>query len=199
MLKKTYRRRQDEHQTILSPLHHCRIRQPFLRSGCAQPVALGAGASSTETTDIPIAYEELLVSLPAAHPLASQKHIRLEDRQEPPFVLQGPRRSIRILADQLFREAGFQPVIAFESDDVPLVDSMMYQAVGVRLVSKAHVFPCEELVYRPLAPPVRQTLYLPLGSHVGRTLPTVAKGLDQLIRNALADVLEMPRGGGKRR
>lgn len=42
---------------------------------------------------------------------------------------------------------------------------MMHQAVGVGLVSKAHVFPCEELVYLPLDPPVRQTLHLryPLG------------------------------------
>lgn len=128
-------------------------------------LALGAGTSSTETTDIPIAYEELLVSLPAAHPLAKQERIRLEDLRETPFVLQGPRHSIRRLADQLFQEAGFQPVVAFESDDVLLVDSMMHQAVGVGLVSKAHVFPCEELVYRPLDPPVRQTLHLryPLG------------------------------------
>lgn len=128
-------------------------------------LALGAGPSSAETTDIPIAYEELLVSLPASHPLAAQERVRLSDLRETPFVLQGARHSIRILAEQLFREAGFQPVIAFESDDVLLVDSMMHQAIGVGLVSKAHVFPCKELVYRPLDPPVRQTLHLryPLG------------------------------------
>ncbi len=137
------------------------------RSGVCVAVnaALGAGASSTETADIPVAYEELLISLPASHPLAGQERICLKDLQDTPFVLQGPRHSIRILADQLFREAGFQPVVAFESDDVLLVDSMMHQAVGVGLVSKAHVFPCEELVYLPLDPPVRQTLHLryPLG------------------------------------
>ena len=139
--------------------------QPGAIARGAVDLALGAGASSAETTDIPIAYEELLVSLPAAHPLAKQERIRLSDLRETPFVLQGPRHSIRILADQLFKEAGFQPVIAFESDDVLLVDSMMHQAVGVGFVSKAHVFPCEELVYRPLDPPVRQTLHLryPLG------------------------------------
>lgn len=128
-------------------------------------LALGAGASTPETTDIPIAYEELLISLPASHPLAKQEKIHLKDLRETPFVLQGPRHSIRILADQLFREAGFQPVVAFESDDVLLVDSMMHQAVGVGFVSKAHVFPCDELVYRPLEPSVRQTLHLryPLG------------------------------------
>ena len=128
-------------------------------------LALGAGGFTDDTTDIPIAYEELLISLPAAHPLAGQERIRLEELRETPFVLQGPRHSIRILAEQLFRQAGFRPVVAFESDDVLLVDSMMHQAVGVGFVSKAHVFPCEELVYRPLDPPVRQTLHLryPLG------------------------------------
>ena len=41
----------------------------------------------------------------------------------------------------------------------------MHQAVGVGLVSNAHVFPCSELAYRPLNPPVHQTLHLrfPLG------------------------------------
>lgn len=128
-------------------------------------LALGAGGFTDDTTDIPIAYEELLISLPAAHPLAGQERIQLEELRETPFVLQGPRHSIRILAEQLFRQAGFHPVVAFESDDVLLVDSMMHQAVGVGFVSKAHVFPCEELVYRPLDPPVRQTLHLryPLG------------------------------------
>ena len=123
-------------------------------------LALGAGGFTDDTTDIPIAYEELLISLPAAHPLAGQERIRLEELRETPFVLQGPRHSIRILAEQLFHQAGFHPVVAFESDDVLLVDSMMHQAVGVGFVSKAHVFPCEELVYRPLDPPVRQTLHL---------------------------------------
>lgn len=128
-------------------------------------LALGAGADSAEITDIPIAYEELLVSLPVSHPLSGQEKIRLADLKDTPFVLQGPQHSIRILAEQLFREAGFRPVVAFESSDVLLADSMMHQAVGVGLVSKAHVFPCEELVYRPLDPPVYQTLHLryPLG------------------------------------
>ena len=73
-------------------------------------LALGAGEASPLTADVPIAYEELLISLPAAHPLAGQERIRLADLQETPFVLQGPRHSIRILADQLFREADFRPV-----------------------------------------------------------------------------------------
>ena len=58
-----------------------------------------------------------------------------------PAQLQGRRHSIRLLAEQLFQQARFEPVIAFESNDVLLLDSMMHQAVGVGLVSKAHVTP----------------------------------------------------------
>lgn len=112
-------------------------------------LALGAGANSTEVTDIPIAHEELLVSLPVSHPLAGQERIRLKDLRDTPFVLQGRQHSIRLLADQLFLEAGFDPVVAFESSDVILLDSMMHQAVGAGLVSKAHVFPLP----RALLPP----------------------------------------------
>ena len=128
-------------------------------------LSLGAGTTSTEITDIPIAHEELLVSLPASHPLARQDKIQLKDLRDTPFVLQGHKHSIRLIAEQLFQQAGFQPVIAFESNDVILLDSMMHQAVGVGLVSNAHVFPCNELAYRPLDPPVYQTLHLrfPLG------------------------------------
>lgn len=128
-------------------------------------IAIGSGKTSDKVTDLPFAYEELLVSLPVSHPMSVQKKIRLADLKDTPFVLQGPKHSIRILAEELFQEAGFSPVVTFESNDVILVDSMLHQAVGVGLVSQAHVFPCDELVYLPLDPPVRQTLHIryPLG------------------------------------
>lgn len=149
-------------------------------------IALGAGKTSDKVADLPFAYEELLVSLPISHPLASRERIRLADLKDTPFVLQGPRHSIRILAEELFQEAGFSPVVTFESNDVILVDSMMHQAVGAGLVSQAHVFPCEELVYRPLDPPVHQTLHIryPLG-HTLTEPERYLAGL--LIRERLSD------------
>ncbi len=149
-------------------------------------IALGAGKTSDKVADLPFAYEELLVSLPISHPLASRERIRLAELKDTPFVLQGPRHSIRILAEELFLEAGFSPVITFESNDVILVDSMLHQAVGAGLVSQAHVFPCEELVYRPLDPPVHQTLHIryPLG-HTLTEPERYLAGL--LIRERLSD------------
>ncbi|MDO4330740.1 MAG: LysR family transcriptional regulator [Lachnospiraceae bacterium] len=149
-------------------------------------IAIGSGKTSEKVTDLPIAYEELLVSLPVSHPMAQADRIRLSDLRDTPFVLQGPRHSIRILAEELFQEAGFHPVVAFESSDVILVDSMLHQAVGAGLVSQAHVFPCEELVYRPLDPPIHQTLHIryPLG-HTLTEPERYLAGL--LIRERLSD------------
>jgi len=149
-------------------------------------LAIGSGKTSDKVTDLPIAYEELLVSLPASHPLSGAERIRLSDLKDTPFVLQGPRHSIRIMAEELFKEAGFSPVVAFESNDVLLVDSMLHQAVGTGLVSQAHVFPCEELVYRSLDPPVQQTLHIRYPS--GHTLTEPEKYLaGLLIRERLSD------------
>lgn len=149
-------------------------------------IAIGSGKHSDKVTDLPFAYEELLVSLPVSHPLSGAGKIRLADLQDTPFVLQGPRHSIRILAEELFLEAGFQPVVTFESSDVILVDSMLHQAVGTGLVSQAHVFPCDELVYLPLDPPVHQTLHIryPLG-HTLTEPERYLAGL--LIRERLSD------------
>lgn len=149
-------------------------------------IALGAGKTSDKVADLPFAYEELLVSLPVSQPMAFRERIRLADLKDTPFVLQGPRHSIRILAEELFQEAGFSPVVTFESNDVILVDSMMHQAAGAGLVSQAHVFPCDELVYRPLDPPVHQTLHIryPLG-HTLTEPERYLAGL--LIRERLSD------------
>ncbi len=149
-------------------------------------IAIGAGRDSAKVTDLPFACEELLVSLPVSHPLAQEDRVRLSDLKDTPFVLQGARHSIRILAEELFAEAGFSPVVAFESDDVILVDSMLHQAAGTGLVSQAHVFPCDELVYKSLDPPVYQTLHIryPLG-HILTEPERYLAGL--LIRERLSD------------
>ncbi|MDO4268662.1 MAG: LysR family transcriptional regulator [Eubacteriales bacterium] len=149
-------------------------------------LALGAGAVSDKVTDLPFAQEELMVSLPVSHPLASLERINLASLKDTPFVLQGERHSIRLIAEELFEHAGFSPVVTFESNDVILVDSMLHQAVGAGLVSQAHVFPCNELVYRHLDPPIYQTLHIryPLGHKLSEPERYLA-GL--LIRERLSD------------
>ncbi len=128
-------------------------------------LSIGAGEASSLVAELPFAREEVLAALPVSHPLAACGRISLLQLQDTPLILPGPRHSIRSLADQLFREAGLTPLIFFESDDVILLDSMLRQASCASLVSRPYAAPCRELVYRPLDPPVYQTLRIrfPLG------------------------------------
>ncbi|MBR1707329.1 MAG: LysR family transcriptional regulator [Clostridia bacterium] len=123
-------------------------------------LALGAGPMSEEVSDIPFAREELLLALPASHPLAGQKQVALTQLKDTPFALQGRKHSIRSIVDTLFEQAGYLPVIAFESNDVFLLDAMLHKAIGAGFVSKIHVFPCEDLVYLSLDPPVYQMTHI---------------------------------------
>lgn len=149
-------------------------------------LALGAGPVTDLVEDVPFAREALLVSLPRSHPLAGRDRVRLEELRDTPFVLQGKRHSIRAIADQLFQQVDFEPVISFESNDVLLLDAMMHQGVGAGFVSNIHVHPCEEVAYLPLDPPVYQLTHIryPKG-HVLTEAERYLVGL--LVRHRLDD------------
>lgn len=149
-------------------------------------LAMGAGPVTDQVEDIPFSREELLVALPVSHPLAFRENVRLRELRDTPFVLQGSRNSIRAIADSLFSEAGFEPVIVFQSDDVLLIDAMLHQGVGAGFVSRIHVEPCEELRYLSLDPPVFQHMHIRYPK--GHTLTEPQKYLaGLLIRQRLED------------
>ena len=108
--------------------------------------------------DIPFARDELLVALPASHPLSSRKKIQLKELRDTPFVLQGPLNYIRSITNRLFPEAGFEPVTVFESNDVFLLDAMLRKGVGAGFVSRVHANPCEEIRYLSLDPQIRRSI-----------------------------------------
>ncbi len=149
-------------------------------------LALGNGEFSTQVTDLPFAREEVLAVLPRSHPLSRENAVRLTELRDTPFVLQSAENSLRHRADTLFAEAGYLPVVVFESGDVHLLDAMMQQGAGAGLVSRVYADPCEQLAYLSLIPPAYQTLHLryPLG----HTLSEAERFLASLlIRERLSD------------
>ena len=134
--------------------------QPELIKRGVADIALGAGSISDLVEDIPFAKQELLIALPSSHPLSSRKEVKLSELRDTPFVLQGERHSVRGIADKLFRKAGFDPLVVFESDDVILIDALIRQSMGAGLVSRIHVKSCEEVRYISLDPPEYQLTHL---------------------------------------
>jgi DNA-binding transcriptional LysR family regulator len=103
--------------------------------------------------------DPLYVALPVEHPLADKRTLKLEDLAEDPWILAStgncPDSSIFLRACQM---AGFEPQIAFNSDDYPAIQGFVAAGVGVSfLPDLALITVREDVVIRSLGPrpPVR--------------------------------------------
>jgi LysR family transcriptional regulator, transcription activator of glutamate synthase operon len=83
--------------------------------------------------------EEVLVVLPAGHELAGRASVRLADLAGETFVsfLDGAR--LRELLVTAARDAGFEPHVAFESDQVRRIRDMVGHGLGVTILPRSDV------------------------------------------------------------
>jgi DNA-binding transcriptional LysR family regulator len=68
------------------------------------------------------------------HPLAGRLRARVADIRHEPFVAMGPGYGMRSLTDALFREVGFRPRIAFESQDSHTARGLVSAGLGVSIL-----------------------------------------------------------------
>ncbi|MDF9748701.1 LysR family transcriptional regulator [Arthrobacter sp. ES3-54] len=68
------------------------------------------------------------------HPLAGRRRVRVAEIRQEPFVAMGSGYGMRSLTDALFREAGFRPRIAFESQDSHTVRGLVSAGLGVSIL-----------------------------------------------------------------
>lgn len=113
------------------------------RDGCLAELAAGTAdlaltapvAPATRTIGSAALYREpLRLVVHHQHPLAGRRRARLADVRQDPFVALGPGYGLRSLTDALFREAGFRPRIAFESQDSHTVRGLVSAGLGVSIL-----------------------------------------------------------------
>ncbi len=123
-------------------------------------------ASYRNVKNLPVCREELLLAVPAFHPLAPLARkdclvsVSIQSFRNTPFVLPGKKNNIRIVADRLFEAAGFAPVIAFESGNGMTVDVMIRQGAGAGFIPRRYLKPEPELVHFRLDPPCFEISYI---------------------------------------
>jgi DNA-binding transcriptional LysR family regulator len=78
--------------------------------------------------------EELFLNVPASHRLAGRRTARLDEVAGDPFISLRPTYSIRQLINDLCRQAGFAPNIAFEGEEVGTVRGLVAAGLGVALL-----------------------------------------------------------------
>lgn len=92
---------------------------------------LGAGMRRFELLDDP-----LHLALPAEHPLASRKKLKLEDLHAEAWVQTSAASPCARHVVRSCHAAGFEPRVSFESDDYQTVQGLVAAGVGVALIPR---------------------------------------------------------------
>ncbi|HTA75582.1 MAG TPA: LysR family transcriptional regulator [bacterium] len=78
--------------------------------------------------------EELLLVLPAKHPLAGKKSLSLKQVAEEPFILMKSGHGFRQITLDFYRKAGLEPKVVFESGGIETVQALVAAGLGISLV-----------------------------------------------------------------
>jgi DNA-binding transcriptional LysR family regulator len=97
--------------------------------------------------------ERLIVALPQTHPLAVEQVLSLQDIAEQPLIM-GPRDRGCGLYQQvitIFRQAGFEPTIAQETNEIQMMLGFIAAGIGITLLpASVAYFQRPGVVYREL-------------------------------------------------
>lgn len=114
-------------------------------------VAPPVPASATLET-VELYHEPLRLAVPARHVLAARARVSLAEAAEAPFIVMKPGYGLRVIVDDLCRQAGVRPRIAFEGEDAVTVRGLVGAGLGVSVLP-AGVQPTRGVVDVPLDHP----------------------------------------------
>ena len=101
----------------------------------------------------PVHHEPLVVCLPRGHRLATRSNVRMEDLREERFILYerkwAPGFHDHVI--ELCREAGFQPVVAQQIDEMYLAATLVATGVGIAIIPRMVLsLPNDSIVVKPI-------------------------------------------------
>jgi DNA-binding transcriptional LysR family regulator len=160
---------------------------PALRRGDIEIAITEEGGFETEVDTGGLEFEHLLddhmwVSLPADHPLATRHAIELGDLRDDDWMfacLSGTCADSNVVL-RACQEAGFQPRIAYQSDDYFAIQGLVASGMGVALIPGLGLASTrEDVAVRPVKgrPPFRRVAALTTGGAAGGAIPTMLECL----------------------
>lgn len=99
----------------------------------------------------PLLTEQLFVTLPKLHPLASKTSLKVAELKNETFILLKEGFALRHLANDLLAEAGIQAVsISFEGEEVQTIASFVAANLGISFLPKLEHLAFDDLVQIPI-------------------------------------------------
>jgi DNA-binding transcriptional LysR family regulator len=125
--------------------------------------------------------DPMFLALPADHPLAHRKTLRLEDLRAEAWIQTSASSPCAQHVVRSCHGAGFEPIVSFESDDYQTVQGLVAAGVGVALIPKlALSWARDDIAIRALSPhsPVREVI---AATPAGTRLTAAAAAMRQIL------------------
>jgi len=137
-------------------------------------------------TRVELLQDALYLALPRKHPLARRRELRLEELHGEAWVQTSRPSPCARHVVRCCHAAGFEPNVAFESDDYQTVQGLVGAGVGVAFIPELALSVVrEDIVVRALTPdpPVRQVIAaVPFGGKLAPAAPAML----EILREAAA-------------
>ena len=125
-----------DHPGVRFDLHQIRgdVATPLLLAGDADLLITSTNVPADDVRWRPLMVEPLRLAVHRTHPLAGAGAIALSRAATEPFVTLRQAYRLRTSTDALCRAAGFDPIVAFEGDDVPTLLGLVAADLGIAIV-----------------------------------------------------------------
>jgi DNA-binding transcriptional LysR family regulator len=159
---------------------------PRLRAGeldLALLFEFGESSLAEDIARVELLEDPLYLALPRDHALAEKRKLRLQDLRAEAWVQTSSSSPCARHVVRSCHAAGFEPRVAFESDDYQTVQGLVAAGVGVALIPELALSVVrEDIVIRALSPhpPARQVIAAtPAGSRLLPAAPAMLAVLEQ--------------------
>lgn len=126
--------------------------------------------------------EEIFVIVPMGHRLANESSITLDEIKDEPVVTFKKDYGLRILADQLFKQAGLNPFITFEGEEIITVAGLVEAKLGVALIPHVSGLDRMNIAFLPISKPTCQRI-IGMAWTKGRYLSPAAQKFKNFVLN----------------
>lgn len=157
-----------------------------LRTGEIDVALLRPPVADLSLTVTPLRRDRLVVALPADHPLASRRQVRMADLAGADLIVHSAdRRSVMYdVVVGLFRDAGLDPHVRHEVGETSTLVTLVAGGLGVAVVPEpVTALALDGVAYRPLVRPA-VTVELAVAHRSERTEPHLLRTVD-VIRSML--------------
>lgn len=113
-----------------------------------------------EFDEVSLETQHLVIAVPTDHRLADRAYVRMDELASEQFVVMKHGYGLRHIVDDLARDAGFAPILAFEGEEADTVRGLVAAGLGVAVLPPAEPAPSAGAVEIPLRPQAQRRIGL---------------------------------------